>query len=43
MLNKGRYVCPMSMDLTKVFDTVHHYLKIVRLGVLFFHRMVFST
>ena len=30
MLDKGGYVCAMFMDLSKVTDTIHHYLMIAK-------------
>ena len=32
MLDKGGYVCAMFMNLSKVFDTIHHDLMIDKLG-----------
>ena len=31
MLVKGEYACAMFMDLSKAFDTIHHYLMTTKL------------
>ena len=34
MLDKGRYVCTMFMDLSKAFDKIHQDFIISKLGTL---------
>ena len=33
MLDKGRYVCAMFLDLSKAFDTIHPDLMIFKLSM----------